>query len=73
MSASPLDPNLLTREQAANVAGIGLSTLDQFRRQGRVRPVTWVGRTPLYDRAALEQLATERRAGGRVVRDAAPV
>jgi hypothetical protein len=62
-----VEPEFLDRRAAATLLGIGLTSLDQLRTDGRLRPVYFgeLNRKPLYPLDELRELAAEMRRGRR--------
>jgi excisionase family DNA binding protein len=58
MSVNGFERLLLKREEAAELLGMGVRTLDAHVRQGHVQAV-YLGRLVRFDRAELERVARE--------------
>lgn len=62
-----LPPDMLTRDEAAALAGVTPQTWSEYVARGRApKPAAYIGRTPLWSRAEVEEwLATRPGQGAR--------
>jgi predicted site-specific integrase-resolvase len=56
----PVDPDWITRAEAAALIRVSLATIDRYARMGKIRRFRTPGGTPRYDRAEVIGLTEDR-------------
>lgn len=56
----PIDPNLITKEEACTILHVSIPTLDRIAKSGKLTQYRVIARQVLMDRREINELAAER-------------